>query len=304
MTTESSVRSTPTTAAVPAAATAVPIRRRRTRRARRQQATVHIVLSLVAAAGLFPFFFLVVSSLKTTRQFYDSYWQPTWPPQLGNYTRAWNQVRPYLLTSVEVAASAIVGTLLLATTAGFVISRYRFIGRQAVFVGIALLLMVPSISTLVPLFIMMRDLHLLNTLTVLIIPAVAGPTVLAIVLVKNYTDGIPQELFDAARADGAGGVRMFTHVLLPLSKPIIGTVTLVTVVAVWDEFFWPLLTVTDNNLRTIGVGVSFFQGQNTTNWGPLFAGYILASLPLLLVFALLSRYLLSGVQGGISGTDK
>lgn len=280
-----------------------PVRRRR-RKGRTSQVVVGVVLSLLVFVSLFPFLFMFFGSFKSNQQFYESYWVPTWPPHWGNYGTAWRQVEPYFLTTVIVAALSICGIVLLASTAAFVFARYDFFGRKVLFGLVACLLMVPGISSLIPLFVLSRDLGLLNTRIVLVIPQVAGGTVIATILIKTFVEGIPQELFDAARVDGAGGVRMFSGVMIPLSLPVIGTVALVTLIGVWNEFFWPLLTVTDNNLRTISVGLSFFQGQNATQWGPLFAGYTLASIPLLLLFTFLSKYFLAGIQGGVPGGIK
>lgn len=281
----------------------VPVSRPR-RRGTLGQGAIYVVLSLMVFVSLFPFLFMFVTSFKTNQQFFTSYWAPAWPLHFGNYSTAWHQVQPYFVTTVIVAVIAIGGILLLATTAAFVFARYAFFGRKVLFVVIACLLMVPGISSLIPLFVLCRELGVLNTRIVLVIPQVAGGTVLATILIKTFVESIPQELFDAARVDGAGGPRMFRHVMLPLSLPVIGTVALVTVIGVWNDFFWPLLTVTDNNLRTISVGLSFFQGQNITNWGPLFAGYTLASIPLLLLFTFLSKYFLAGIQGGVPGGNK
>lgn len=289
----------------PLRAVSRPTEQVRSRRSKqRPQWVVGTVLSVMVFVSLFPFLFMFATSFKTNEEFYSSYWMPTWPLHWSNYVTAWQQIQPYFVTTIIVAAGTIVGILVLATTASFVFARYDFIGRKALFGLVACLLMVPGLSSLIPLFVLCRDLGILNTRIVLMIPHLAGGTVLAIVLMKSFVESIPQELFDAARVDGAGGPRMFMHIMLPLSLPIIGTVALLNVISVWNEFFWPLLTVTDNNLRTISVGLSFFQGQNITSWGPLFAGYTLASVPLLLLFTFLSRYFLAGLQGGIPGGGK
>ncbi|HEY3558985.1 MAG TPA: carbohydrate ABC transporter permease [Kribbella sp.] len=291
----------PTPEVVPERPDAKPSDRRRKRPG---QLLVVLVLSLLVLAGLFPYLFMIMTSVKSNEQFAASYWMPSWPLDLGNYAVAWRQIEPYFVTSVVVAALSIAGTVALASVSGFLFARYSFYGRNFLFGMIAALMMVPNISSLIPLFVLMRDLHLLNTLPVLVLPHISGSVVLATILMRTFVQQIPQELFDAAQVDGAGGVRLFTSIMLPLSLPVIGTVALITVISVWGEFFWPLLVITDDSLRTIPVGLSFFQGQNATNWGPLFAGYTLASVPLLLVFTFLSKWFLAGVQGGLPGTGK
>jgi len=293
--------------AVRAGAPATPVAAPRRTRRRRQQAgqgLIVLALSAIAFVGLFPFLFMFVASFKSNKQFYSSYWMPSVPLRWGNYATAWRQVEPYFVTTILVAALAVVATLLLAASAGFVLARMDFLGRKFLFVFVSMLLMVPSIAGLVPMFVMMKELGLLNTRIVLALPQIAGNTVLGIVLIKTFAESIPQELFDAARVDGAGGFRLFTSVMLPLSMPVLGTVALTTCINVWNDFFWPLLTITDDNLRTVSAGLSFFQGQNITEWGPLFAGYTLASLPLLALFVFLSKYFLAGIQGGVTGASK
>ncbi|REF36270.1 carbohydrate ABC transporter permease [Thermasporomyces composti] len=274
---------------------------RRRRRHRRTQLVIQLVLGLLVFVGLFPFLFMLITSFKTNQQYYESWWLPTLPLHVENYARAWNQIQPYFVTSITVAAISILGSLALCTIAAFVFARYAFVGRKVLFGLVAALLMVPGIASLIPMFVLMRDLGLLNTRIVLAIPHIVGGAVLGTLLLKTFVEQIPQELFDAARVDGAGGPRMFVSIMLPLSLPVVGTIALVTVIGVWNDFFWPLLTVTENHLRTVSAGLQFFQTQNATEYGPLFAGYAIASIPLLLLFVFLSKYFLAGLQGGLPG---
>lgn len=265
---------------------------------------IGLVLAVIALAGLFPFLFMLLTSLKDNDQYYNSVLKPAWPIHWDNYSTAWNQIEPYFVTTVIVAAGAIVGAVALSSVAAFALARYQFPGRTLMFGLIAGLLMVPGLASLIPTFVLMRDLGLLNTRLVLMIPHVVGGAVLGTILLKAFVEQLPQELFDAARVDGASGIRMFRSLMVPLSLPTLATVALVTVIGVWNDFFWPLLTVTDNDLRTMSAGLLFFNGQNGTSYGPLFAGYALASLPLLLLFVFASKYFLAGLSGGLSGASK
>jgi ABC-type glycerol-3-phosphate transport system permease component len=181
-----------------------------------------------------------------------------------------------------------------------VLARYRFPGRSFFFGLIALLLMVPNIASLIPLFVLMRDLRLLNSYPDLIIPQLTTQTVFSVVLMKTYIEHLPEELFDAAQIDGASPARTYWSITLPLARPIIGTVALFSVISVWSDYFWPELTIVTNSLRTVPVGVQFFQGELTTSYGPLFAGYLIASAPLLILFVALARNFLAGIQGGLA----
>lgn len=266
-----------------------------------RQIGVKSVLILLATVALAPYLFMLVTSVKTNQQFADSFWQLSFPLHLENYAVAWEQIQPYLFNTAIVAAISIVLILLIASISGFVLARYRFAGRGIVFGAVLVLMMVPGLANLIPLFIIMKDLQLLNTYIVLVVPYTVGGSVLGTILIRNFVEGIPQTLFDAARLDGAGGVRMYRSVMLPLSLPVLGTISLLTVSEVWNDFFWPLLVISDNQLRTVSVGLQFFQGQNATDYGPLMAGYLIASLPLVVLFTFLSKYFLAGVQGGVPG---
>ncbi len=266
-----------------------------------RQIGLKTVLIAFAAVALAPYLFMVVTSLKTNQQFADSFWQVSFPLHFENYAVAWEQIQPYLFNTAIVAAISIALILLIASISGFVLARYRFAGRGFIYGAVLVLMMVPGLANLIPLFIIMKDLGLLNTYIVLVIPYTVGGSVLGTILIRNFVEGIPQTLFDAARLDGASGVRMYRSVMLPLSLPVLGTISLITVSEVWNDFFWPLLVISDNSLRTVSVGLQFFQGQNATDYGPLMAGYLIASLPLVLLFTFLSKYFLAGVQGGVPG---
>jgi ABC-type glycerol-3-phosphate transport system permease component len=288
---------TTATIATAATTTAKPSRRPRTSR----QIRLKTVLILLAAVSLAPYLFMVVTSTKTNQQFADSFWQVAFPLHFENYVAAWDQVAPYLINTVIVAGASVVLILAVSSVSGFVLARYRFAGRGFIYGSVLVLMMVPGLANLIPLFIIMKDLVLLNTYVVMIVPYTAGGVVLGTILMRNFVEGIPQTIFDAARIDGASGARMYRSVMLPLSLPVLGTIALITVSNVWNDFFWPLLVISDNNLRTVSVGLQFFQGQNVTDYGPLMAGYLIASLPLVLLFTFLSKYFLAGVQGGVPG---
>jgi ABC-type glycerol-3-phosphate transport system permease component len=266
-----------------------------------RQIGLKTVLIALATIALAPYLFMVVTSLKTNQEFANSFWQISFPLHFENYSTAWNQIAPYLFNTAVVALTSIVLILLIASISGFVLARYRFAGRSFIYGAVLVLMMVPGLANLIPLFIIMKDLGLLNTYVVLVVPYTAGGVVLGTILMRNFVEGIPQTIFDAARIDGASGARMYRSIMLPLSLPVLGTIALITVSSVWNDFFWPLLVISDDSLRTVSVGLQFFQGQNATDYGPLMAGYLLASLPLILLFTFLSKYFLAGVQGGVPG---
>lgn len=271
------------------------------RRRRSRQWGVKAALVVLVILTLFPYLFMVIGSGKDKLQFAESYWLPAFPIHWENYAFAWDQVMPYMISTVIIAAGSLAGVIVLSSVGGFVLARFSFPGRRFFFVVVAALLTVPNICALIPLFVMMRDFDLLNTYWAVILPHISGGCVLGTILMKTFIEGIPQELFDAARVDGADGWRMFGSIMAPLSLPVIGTVALITTNSAWNDFFWPLLAISDDNLRPISVGLLFFNGQAGTDYGPMFAGYMISSLPLLILFTFLSKQFLAGVQGGVPG---
>ena len=271
---------------------------------RRTDVIVSIILSIFAFIALFPYLFMLFTSLKDNNQFFQSYWLPGFPLHFENYITAWEHISGYLFNSIFIAVTSTIGVILLGSISAYVLAYRKLVGRDLLFTLFALLLMVPSIASLIPLFIMMRDFGLLNTDFVLIIPYVSTGLVLATVLMRSFIEQIPEELFEAARIDGASGISIYARIVMPLSGPIIGTIVILTLINVWNDYFWPLLTITEDNLRTVTIGVAFFQGQFVTFWGQLFAGYVLASLPLLLLFIFASRYFIAGIQGSSGGGIK
>ena len=263
-----------------------------------------LFLTLLTVLGLGPYAFMLFSSLKDKTQFRQSYWSTSLPFHFENYSRAWEQIRGYLFNSIFVAGVTTLAVIALGSVTAYALSRREVPGRNVLYGLISALLMVPFIASLIPLFVFMHDLHLLNTYWVLILPYTASGTVFGTFLMKNFIEQIPEELFEAARLDGANGIQIYLRLVMPLSGPIIGTIAMITLINVWNDYFWPLLTITDDQLRTATIGVSFFQGQYQTEWGPLFAGYFLASLPLLAVFTFASRYFIAGIQGSSGGGVK
>jgi ABC-type glycerol-3-phosphate transport system permease component len=167
-----------------------------------------------------------------------------------------------------------------------------------IFYIIISLLMVPFVLTLVPAFVWIKQLGLLNTHWALILPYVAGGQVFAIYLLRSFFATIPNEIFDSGVVDGANIFQLYWRIGLPLTTPMLSVIAIVNTLHVWNDYIWPLVTLQQDDMRTITIGLRYFQGQFHTNYGPLFAGYILASLPLLILFLLAMRPFVSGLTSG------
>ncbi len=265
---------------------------------RRWNIPAHIFLILVAVVTFLPFYFLVITSFKTTSQMRHHFMLPTVPLHFENYVIAFQQLIKYFGNTVLVTAVSVPGVLLVSSMAAFVFARYSFPGRTVLFYIIISLLMVPFVLTLVPAFVWIKQLGLLNTHWALILPYIAGGQVFAIYLLRSFFATLPNEIFDSAYVDGANIFQIYWRIALPLTKPMLSVVAIVNTLHVWNDYIWPLVTLQQDSMRTITIGLRYFQGQFHTNYGPLFAGYILGSLPLLILFLLAMRPFVSGLTSG------
>ncbi len=265
---------------------------------RREDRVKHAYLLIAALLTFFPFWLLFVVSFKSLPQFYHNVWILDYPLHLENYTLAFRVVGKYIVNSVIVTAATIVGVLFVSSLAAFAFARYSFPARNFLFMLIISLLMVPSVLTMVPAFVLVKNLGMLNSLWGLILPGIAGLQVFAIYLLRNFMASLPEELFEAARMDGAGIWRSYWHVALPLSRPVLSIVVITSLLNTWNDFIWPLIVISDDDLRTIPIGLAFFRTQYQTDYGPLMAGYIISLLPLLIVFLFISREFVRGLTAG------
>ncbi len=197
-----------------------------------------------------------------------------------------------LVVSLSVTAFHVV----FDSMAGYAFAKKRFPGRNALFWLILSTLMVPAYVTIIPMYLVTRNLHLLNTLWAVILPGTAD--VFGIFLMRQYIQTLPSELEDAARVDGCSELGVFMRIVLPLSKPAIGALAIFTFVRHWNDFFWPLLVLISTNKYTLTVGVAGLQGEFNTDYGVIFAGAALAALPMIIFFLAFQRYFLEGVRMG------
>ncbi len=269
-------------------------------RIRYGQATSHVILIVLVILSLYPFAYMLITSVKSIDQFYHSYFEPTLPFHFENYLEAWSQVGGYMVNSISITAISVVLVLLFASLAGYVFSRYRFPGSELLFMTVMLVMMVPAILNMLPVFVTLRDLRLLDTHLALIVVYVSQGQVLGVYIFRNFFISIPDELLDAAEIDGAGDLRTLWNVIVPLSKPIIFTVAVMSTLTFWNEYIWPLIILSSQRLWTITLGLVVFEARyaGMAAWGPLFSGYVIASVPLIVLFAFSMKYFVAGLTAG------
>jgi ABC-type glycerol-3-phosphate transport system permease component len=261
---------------------------------------IHIILILLGILTFYPFVFTIITSFKDNFQFVHNFWGVTWPLHLSNYKDAWSRISRYILNSGIVTTSSVFGVLLVASISAFTFARFNFPGRDLLFFAILSLLMIPGILTLVPSFLLVKRLGLLNTYWALILPYISGGQVFGIFILRSFIASLPEELFESARVDGASTLQTFFSIAIPLSKPILVTVAIMNILGTWNDYVWPLVTIPDGRLWTITVGIVSFSSQYSglEMWGPMFAGYVIASIPLIILFFFTMRYFIAGLTSG------
>jgi raffinose/stachyose/melibiose transport system permease protein len=258
------------------------------------------LLVLMAFIFAYPLVLMLLAGFKTTPEIFRN---PFGLPQswdLAMFTGAWARANfgLYLRNSLLVSAGATLLLLACAAPAAYALARYRFMLSGAILFFFLAGIMIPIRLGILPLFLLMRDLGLLDTPFSLILTYAASGMPMSVFLLTIFFRALPRELEDAARVDGCSEVGIFWRVMLPLVRPGLATVTIVNVVPWWNDFFFPLLFIQSETWKTIPLGMQLFFGQHMTNWALVFAGMVLASLPLLVLYLLMSRQFIAGLTSG------
>jgi raffinose/stachyose/melibiose transport system permease protein len=261
----------------------------------------YLILGFAFFCVAYPFLVLIYGSLKSEGDFITNPLSVPVSPHFENYAYAWNVARipNYMLNSAIVAGATVFLTVILASTASYGLSRFRFRAGRVVYLSFILLLTIPVQIYIIPLYIIVVKLGLADNLLGLILPYTAGSLPLAVFLFRTYFDALPSELIDAARIDGCNHFRAYWHIVLPLAKPIIATVSIFTFVGAWNEFFLALIFIHTPSLATLPLGLqAFFVNQYEVQFPQLFATLIVSIAPIVAVYLALQRQFMAGLTAG------
>lgn len=260
----------------------------------------HLVIWAFLLIELFPLYMMMQVSFKDNDGFIQNPWLPANPAtwQWENWRFGLKTIGPYVINTFFVAGVGTIITLTLAVLGAYFFARYKMPGARALWAAFLLLMLLPSVANLVPLFSLLRGLHLLNTLWALMIVGVAGAQVFNIFVLRQFIEELPKDLFEAAEMDGAGHLKQIRHIVLPLSAPVIGTLAVLAFLAKWNDFLLPLVILRDKQLFTLGVGLIYLDGEYLKDWGQIMAAYVIASIPLFVVFLFTMRLFVRGLSAG------
>ncbi|MFD0714812.1 carbohydrate ABC transporter permease [Paenibacillus sp. GCM10027626] len=262
------------------------------------QLMAQLTLWLLLLLTIYPFVSMVFKSFKSFDQDTHSPWWITFPFHFENYSLAWETIHPFLWNTAIITVLATAGIVVLSSISGFILARFVFPLREVIFYIVISLMMIPGILSLIPLFILIRDLQLIDSSWGLIGPYIAGGIPFGIFLMRGFMEKLPGEVFEAAYIDGASVFQSFMKVAVPLSRPIFTTLIILNILNVWNDVILPSIVLTDDAHKTVAVGLLSFSSQFNEQGGTLFAGYIISSLPLLLFFVVASRQFIAGMTSG------
>ena len=270
-----------------------------TGRVKARRILLYVALVVGAVLSLIPLLWMVSASLMPTGE------ASTYPPRLFPHTVTFEHYRVLFtrltvgrsLLNSTIIAVAITGlSLFINGAAGYAFAKIRFRGRNRTFYLLTLGLLIPTQVAMLPLFLMMKEMHLVNTYWGVIIPGLAS--IFGIFLVRQYALSIPDDLLDAARMDGASELRIFWSVVLPVIRPILATLSIWTFLAAWNDFLWPLVVLSDSRRYTLPVALAGLVGEHVQDTELMMAGAVVTVIPVLVVFLALQRYYIRGVTAG------
>ncbi len=256
----------------------------------------HLILLPVAVLMLAPMLWMLITSVETLAE------TEHFPPVLRPATVRWqnyqqvlqlSQFPRWFLNTLVVTMVVVIANLLICSLAGYAFARIRFFGREAVFILVLATMMIPFQVVMIPTFVIVRSLGLIDSLGALIVPNLAGA--FGIFLLRQFFRTLPVELEEAARIDGASRLGVLFKIVLPLSGPVLATLAVITFLWTWNDFLWPLITIYSSNNMTLQLGLLTFQGAHKTNTNLLMAANVMSILPVLVLFFLAQRYFIRGI---------
>lgn len=259
-----------------------------------------IVIILIAFLMLYPIIFMIFTSFKDNPEFFRNFWGPATSLHFENYRLAWGYLKDSFLNTIIICLISVPGVLITGSLSAYAFARLRFPLKNFLYYMVLALMMVPNMLVLIPTFTMVADMGILNTYWAVALPAIANGEAFVIFVLRGFFVGLPEEVFESARMDGANELKIYTRIAVPLSMPIMGTVFIMRLLSDWNDYLWPSLTMSEPHLWPIAVAIKAFKAQFDLlpQWGPLYAGFALTVIPLVIFFAFTMKYYVEGITSG------
>lgn len=254
---------------------------------------LHTTLIVLLFLLLYPLAMALWGSFKSPSNFTETQWYPTFPLYLSNLWYALEKLIRPILNTLLVAVVGTAGVLFISSLSAYAYARMKFPGRNFIYMFVIALMMVPGCLTLVPSYMLYKGTIGIDNYAIMILPMWVGAPISGVFLLRGFFSGLPEGIFEAARIDGAGEFYVYTHICLPLSLPILGTMTIMQFSNVWNDYFWPMITIKNENLLTVSASLLLKYAASTMP--ATYAGYLVASLLLVFLFLFANRYYVEGL---------
>jgi ABC-type glycerol-3-phosphate transport system permease component len=258
----------------------------------------HSLISFVLLFAFLPLYVMLAISFKNNEQFIENPYVLTFPLHWENWTQGWMLVSAYIANSIFVSVLSVIFTLLFSISAAYVFAKYNFPGKTALWYGLLVLLFMPGIMNLVPLFVLMRNLDMLNSLLGLTTLYAAGGQVFCVFVLRTFIEDIPEELFEAAEIDGAGEIQQIFTIVLPMCGSILSTLAILRFLGAWNNFIEPMIFISDGYKQLLPVALMRLDGEYIKQWGQLMAGFSIAAIPTIVIFIFSMRLFVKGLTSG------
>ena len=265
----------------------------------RFQVIIEIIMILLLIASFIPIFLMLVMSFKSNYEVYYDFFSLPSHIEWDNYINAFGQLYQSMANTLGVIAVAVALTLVLSALGGYVFATMEFPGKSLLYYLLLVLMMIPGVLSLATNYNLIIEYGLFDSRWALILPWISGGQVLGIILCRNSIESLPKDLFEAAKIEGCGEVKALLNIAVPLARPILATVAVMKLVDYYNDFIWPMMVVESNSKQVITVAVRVFtSASGSINIGAMFAGYVIATLPLLILFLFTSRLYMEGMTAG------
>lgn len=267
------------------------------RKIRIPQIILNIVIIVLIFIMLYPLAMAVFGAFKNSYTYELTKWYPTIPLRISNITSAFSSVWRYIANTILVAGVAVGGSVIIASLASYAFAKMYCFGKSVLYMMVISLMMIPGVLTLVPSYMQYKSIVGLDNYLILIMPTLVGGPVFGVFLLRSFYEGIPNALFEAARIEGAGELTIFSRICVPMSLPITGTLAIMQLLNVWNDYMWPIITIQRDELLTISAGLvlQFSGTDGTVNYPVTYAAYLLASLPLIILFITANKTYVEGL---------
>ena len=278
----------------------ISVKLRQAQRTRRPRVLLHLGLGIWGIVSIFPVVYMLLASVQTTQQIYAGVQLIPHGINWSNYVQAWGEATfgRYLANSVLYTSSVTALVLALGTAGAYAFARLRFPGKNALYYLILVFLFVPIPGQFIPLYVVLVKLHLADTRIGYILPMVNASLAPAMFILRRFFEGLPREVEEAAMVDGASRFRIYRSIALPMAKPAIAVVGVLTVLSVWNEFVLALIVFSDQELMPLQVGLQTFQGTYFSEYGLMMAALSISTIPVIAVYVAFQRFIIKGIMGG------